>query len=115
MCFRLYAAVRPTGQALDSVAFRHGLDVRTAERGATGYLEVAWGDCACSLYTKKEGRERAVGFIEDVLDSGVEVQLLFFSDGETPDPSGDPVPVSRATFHAQGLQALPSGRVAQIR
>ncbi len=118
MCFRLLAAVRHEGplEALEALAAQHGLDVRAAPAGAgEGYLEVCWGDCACSLYTRKDGRERAVAFVEALWARGLPLQLWLFTDGETLQPGGNPEVVSLEDFRARGLQALPEGRVAVLR
>ncbi len=117
MCFRLLAAVKGplSDEGVAHLALRHGLDVRSAEKGGVRFVEIAWGDCACSLYTRREGRERAVGFVADLLAQGAEVQLLLFSDGDEVDwTSGAPERVDLAAFQARGLQALPERRVALL-
>ena len=112
MCFRLLAALRPEAtQTLERAAAGHGLDVRVA----APYVEIAWGDCACSLYTRREGRARVVAFLDELFRSGHRVQLLLFSDGESftwDERAPDRVAISR--LRAEGLAALPDARVAEI-
>ncbi|HEX4620918.1 MAG TPA: hypothetical protein VH208_05050 [Myxococcaceae bacterium] len=118
MCFRLYAAVRgpPEPGALEQLGFRCGLDVRVASNDRTRFVEVAWGDCACSLYTRSEGRERVVRFVDGLLGQGVAVQLLLLRDEEAADwASRPPAEVSAEAFRATALAALPEGRVTQLR
>jgi hypothetical protein len=118
MCFRLLAAVDPPmdAEALKALAFRQGLDVRVGPSAQARFVEVAWGDCACSLYTGREGRERAVGLVEALLGQGLAVQLLLFSDGaELRWESSAPRAVAMEAFRAGGLQALPEGEVAEVR
>jgi hypothetical protein len=116
MCFRLYAAVRGPADAIAQLGFRCGLDVRVVPQGETRLVEVAWGDCACSLYTRGEGRERVVRFVDGLLAQGVAVQLLLLRDEEAVEwASRPPVEVSAEAFRATALAALPEGRVAQLR
>jgi hypothetical protein len=129
MCFRLLAAVRkppqlsasgsePVSQdvqALNQLAFTHGLDVRTATHAATGFVEVAWGECACSLYTRRDGRERVVGFVDALVADGWQLQLLLFSDGDELDwTTAEPAEVSLETFRIEGLASLPERWVARV-
>lgn len=118
MCFRLLAAVDPPmdAEALKALAFNRGLDVRVGPGADARFVEVAWGDCACSLYTGREGRERAVGFVEALLSRGLAVQLLLFSDGdELRWGARAPRAVAVEAFRTSGLQALPEGEVAEVR
>ncbi len=118
MCFRLLAVITDfSPRALGPLGVSHGLDLRfsSAHQGEGTLVEIGWGDCACSLYTRKEGRERVVGWVEAILERGGSVQLLLLSDGDsiswrTPKP--EEVPFSR--FEQQGLQALTEGSVVQI-
>jgi hypothetical protein len=110
MCFRLLAALDPPGSELEARAARHGLDVRA--RGP--YLEVAWGDCACSLYTRHEGRGRLLALVEELLSAGHRVQLLLFTDGEPFAWEGEPAQVSLEALREHGLAALPEGAVAEL-
>jgi hypothetical protein len=117
MCFRLYAAVRgpPDAGGLEELGFRCGLDVRVASNDATRFVEVAWGDCACSLYTRGEGRERVVRFVEGLLARGNTVQLLLLRDEEAAAwVSSAPAEVAAEEFRARALAALPEGRVTQL-
>ena len=117
MCFRLLLAT-PEAQnhsdasTLESLAFACGLDIRLAARGPLQFVELSWGDCACSLYTQREGRQRAVRFTEVLRGAGREVQLLLLTDGATLDEARDPVTIRFQDFREQGLAALPEGRVA---
>lgn len=134
MCFRLLAALQrapelPAGnsspsegeeaaaslQVLERIAFENGLDVRVAPRGPTRYVEVAWGDCACSLYTRRDGRERVVGFVDAVRRAGWSIELLLCVDDQDLDlGSANPDEVSADRFRSEGLAALPEGRVARL-
>ncbi len=122
MCYRLLAAVHlpagvaPTGvEPLQALAVAHGLDVRAHEAGAAlGYLEIAWGDCACSLYTRKDGRERVVAFVEALAAKALAPQLLLFNDGDALALQGPPATVPLGDFLRRGLQALPEGQVALL-
>src|SRR5262245_18913381 len=122
MCFRLLAAVRDPREltpaperALEELAVKHGLDVRVAPDGPTHFVEIAWGACACSLYSGRRGRERVVGFVRELLARGLTVQLLLFSDGEALDMStAVPEPVGAHDFERDGLGALPEGKAAQL-
>ncbi len=128
MCFRLLTAlafpptlaswaVDPVAPELQALAFAQGLDVRLGPPGPARYLEIAWGDCACSLYTGRRGRERVVGLVEALQDRGVEVQLLLGVDGQVAELEGegsvDLVPME--VFRLQGLAALPVGRPVRLR
>jgi hypothetical protein len=100
---------------LKRLAVSHGLDVRVATQAETRFIEVAWGDCACSLYTKAEGRDRAVGFVRALRESGVEVELLLFQDGETLGGlAATPALLTWEEFSVSGLQALPEARVTRL-
>jgi len=118
MCYRLLvaSACAPELPELEALAAAQGLDIRTAAAGgALGYLEIAWGDCACSLYTRKDGRERAVGFVEALWSRGLQPQLLLFRDDmELALEESPPVQVPLEAFRQQGLQALPEGKVAVL-
>jgi hypothetical protein len=118
MCFRLYIAARGASTPdaeLSRLAVSHGLDVRTALGADTRFLEVAWGDCACSLYTRGEGRERVIAFVRALLDSGLALQLLLFQDGETLEAlRAPPLALSQDAFFAAGLQGLPEARVVEL-
>jgi hypothetical protein len=117
MCFRLLAAARPPApDTLTRAAVEEGLDVRVASTVRTDFVEIAWGDCACSLYSGKRGRERVVAFVERLLqDDALQLQLLLFSD-DLPVAWNDegPLEVSGDAFHAEGLGALPEGRVVVL-
>jgi hypothetical protein len=118
MCFRLLGAIRSadgrTAPAVDALAFECGLDVRQATRSGTEFLEIAWGDCACSLVTRGEGRQRAIRFVEALFARGCRVQLLLLTDdGEAWQP-GAPVTLPRHVFRDHALAALPEGRVAEL-
>jgi len=116
VCFRLLAAVRgqTTPEELTQSAVLCGLDVRTRPDAPTHFVEVAWGDCACSLYTRKEGRDRVTQWVDGLLDRGLRVQLLLFRDEEPP-LAGDAVAhVGRDAFRREALGALPEARVAEI-
>jgi len=100
---------------LTKLGVENGLDVRAASSPAAHFAEIAWGDCACSLYTRREGRQRAVKFVEALLDRGLNVQLLLYQDGETFDWQGQPVErVSLEEFRLEALRILPEGRVAEL-
>jgi hypothetical protein len=123
MCYRLLAAVHlgasPAPDALaqlEQLAAALGLDMRTSPSGPEhGYVEIAWGDCACSLYSTKAGRERAVGFVEALLQRGEHLHLLLFTDAEPPQLSpSPPEKVALECFRTQGLQALPEGRACVL-
>src|SRR5438105_11274056 len=121
MCFRLLAAIRsnaklsPENQFLEATAFRCGLDVRVAPRGITSYVELAWGDCACSLYTRREGWERVAKFVDQVMSTGSAVQLLLYSDGDEFDAQGEPRTVAYSELAARGLSALPERQVCLLQ
>lgn len=118
MCFRLLAAVDPpiAPEALSQLAVERGLDVRAGGVGPEARLaEIAWGDCACSLYTRREGRLRAVALVEALLGTGRTVQLLLLGDGEELRWSTSaPAALALDAFREGGLQALPQGEVAQL-
>ena len=118
MCFRLYIAAQggtASELELSRTAVKHGLDVRLALRSDTRFIEVAWGDCACSLYTRGEGRERVVAFVRELVAGGFELQLLLFQDGETLDAmAASPVEMAFATFASGGLQALSEALVTRL-
>ena len=130
VCFRLLAGVRPRlsapgGAQADSsesltcllakLGVECGLDVRAASSPAADFAEIAWGDCACSLYTRREGRQRAVKFVEALLERGLAVQLLLYQDGETFNWEGQSAErVSLEAFRLEALRILPEGRVAEI-
>jgi hypothetical protein len=117
MCFRLFAAVRgqPEMGSLEQLGFRCGLDVRVASQEETRLVEVAWGACACSLYTRGEGRERVVRFVDALLAQHLTVQLLLLRDEEAAAwATRAPAEVSAQDFRARALAALPEGRVAQL-
>lgn len=100
---------------LTKLGVDNGLDVRAAASPAADFAEIAWGDCACSLYTRREGRQRAVKFVEALLERGLKVQLLLYQDGETFDWQGQPVErVSLEEFRLEALRILPEGRVAEL-
>jgi hypothetical protein len=116
MCFRLLAAVRsPDGAMLEHIAYENGLDVRVRTQGPLGFVEVAWGDCACSLYTGRRGRERVGGFLRALVEKGLEVQLLLFEDGDALEPvDKPPLPVALEAVEKEGLAALPLREVAAL-
>src|SRR6185295_5816749 len=61
MCYRLLAAVDPPIAPAQwrALATAHGLDLRVDESAPeVRFAEIATGDCACSLYTRREGRLR---------------------------------------------------------
>src|SRR4051812_41448587 len=84
MCFRLLVACEPAlpPAAVEALSTREGLDVRATEAAGRAFLEVAWGDCACSLYSLRAGRERVVGFVAALRSSSRELQLLLAQDEE---------------------------------
>jgi hypothetical protein len=116
VCFRLLAALPGVStDELEQLAVANGLDVRVSAQADRRFVEIAWGDCACSLYTRKEGRDRAVCFVDAILARGWTLQLLLFNDGETFDwQSGSPIPIPLEDFRREGLQALPDGKVASL-
>jgi hypothetical protein len=118
MCFRLLAAVDPPlppGE-LRALATEQGLDLRADESAAEArFAEISWGDCACSLYTRREGRLRTVALVEVLLARGRSVQLLLFQDGdELRWETRSPAQIPLATFREGGLQSLPEGEVAVV-
>ena len=115
MCFRLLAAVKGMPpSSLELTATRVGLDVRAADRGTGRFVELAWGDCACSLYTRKEGKDRAVAFVEALLRGGCEVQLLLARDDEPLALEGPVERIALEHFRAEGLPRLPEGKVVAL-
>jgi len=120
VCFRLLAALGEEGppfSASDALALgvRCGLDIRAAPPPAQRTLEVAWGACGCSLYTRKEGRDRTVSFVEGLLQRGWKVQLLLGRDDE---PMRWEAPVSAIAwevFAHESVACLPEGQVALIQ
>ena len=115
VCFRLLAAIHPAPrEGLGALAVGAGLDVREGARGAGRFVEIAWGDCACSLYTRKQGRDRVVALAEALLTQSCEVQLLLARDEEPLNFDGAPVRVSLDQLRTEGLGSLPQGRVARL-
>ncbi len=102
-------------QLLAKLGTESGLDVRVASSPASEFVEIAWGDCACSLYTRREGRQRVIAFIDALLARELRVQLLLYQDGEAFDwtrPSVERVPLE--AFRREALRALPEGRVTEL-
>jgi hypothetical protein len=117
VCFRLLAAVQPSPESAwaDQLAVKHGLDIRRATKAAADYIEIAWGECACSLVTRGEGRARALAFVDALLVAGMTVQLLLGQDDdEVVWTDGPPAVVAWSALAAQGLRALPEGRPARV-
>lgn len=118
MCYRLLAAVDPPIAPGEwrALATRHGLDLRADESLAEArFAEISWGDCACSLYTGREGRLRAVALVEALLDQRRSVQLLLMQDGEEIRwEARAPAQVALPAFREAGLQSLPEGTVAAV-
>jgi hypothetical protein len=132
MCFRLWAALadrsalpstEQTGRAdpearkaLEELAVSKGLDVRVSREQPLHFLEIAWGDCACSLYSGREGRQRVVSLVDGLVQKGFTVQLLLFTDGEPLNfQSQPPHRVSLEDFRREALAALPEGKVAELQ
>jgi hypothetical protein len=118
MCFRLFAALSHTGDgslatALTESATREGLDVRAGVGATAAFVEIAWGDCACSLVTRKDGRERMVSWLSSL--TGGDVQLLLFQDDNPPLLQGPVLECDWEVFKEQGLAALEEGQVTRIR
>src|SRR5262249_37774565 len=91
-----------------------GLDVRVQQREERIFAIIAWGECACSLYTTREGRERLLAFIGGL--AADRIQLLLYRDGELPGWENEaPTPVAWDALRLQGLAALPEGIVAEIQ
>jgi hypothetical protein len=118
MCYRLLAAVHPPIAPGEwrALATERGVDLRADETAAeVRFAEVSWGDCACSLYTRREGRLRAVALVEALLERGRAVQLLLLQDGEEVSFNGRlPADVPLSAFREAGLQSLPEGSVAAL-
>jgi len=118
MCYRLLAAVDPpiAPDAWRALANEHGVDLRADESaGEVRFAEVSWGDCACSLYTRREGRLRVVAVAEALLAQRRSVQLLLLQDGdEIAFPNRAPATVPLSAFRESGLQSLPEGTVAAL-
>ena len=118
MCFRLLAAVDPpiAPGELRALATERGLDLRADESAVEArFAEVSWGDCACSLYTRREGRLRVVALVEALLERGLAVQLLLLQDGEEIRwATQAPATVALDAFREGGLQSLPEGAVAAV-
>ncbi len=118
MCYRLLAAVDPPippGE-LRALAAEHGLDLRADEAAAEArFAEISWGDCACSIYTRREGRLRVVALVEALLERRRAVQLLLVQDGEEIRWANQaPAEVALDAFREGGLQSLPEGTVAEV-
>ena len=110
MCWRLAAALDgalPEAEALGAAA---GLDVTANGK----VLDVAWGDCACSLRTKDEGRRRLGAFVRALLDHGARVQLVLVEQGVPLALAGEIEMLPVELLEADGLAALPEGRVVEI-
>jgi hypothetical protein len=118
MCFRLLAAVEPpiAPDAWRALATEHGLDLRVDESASeVRFAEISWGDCACSLYTRREGRLRAVALVEALLEQRRSVQLLLLQDGEEISfANRAPADLPLGAFREGGLQSLPEGSVATV-
>lgn len=116
MCFRLLAATRDADvAAIERLAFECGLDVRVAPKDATHFVEIAWGDCACSLYTRREGTQRVSQLVQGLLARANEVQLLLLVDGQPVSPdSGEPAELPLEVLEREGLAALPEGSVVRV-
>ena len=128
MCFRLLAAIAPGVEpegsapaplddlrAVASIGARHGLDMKVDASSSAALLSVCWGDCACSLYTGAEGRNRLVGWAEEVLAQPYRLQLLFFNDGQECPWSSEPVTnIPIDIFRREGLGALTAGKVTEL-
>lgn len=117
MCFRLLLASDGTGWDLAEVerwGAQAGLDVRGQVAANRIFVNLAWGDCACSLYTRREGRERLLNFIGRL--SGDRIQLLLYCDGDLPDWATSDVAMFKwEHLRVQGLAGLPEGRVVELR
>jgi hypothetical protein len=121
MCFRLLASVGGFESAeVERLGSAEGLDVspgpQTLSVGndpSRRFVHIAWGACACSLYTRKEGRGRVVGLVERLLERGP-VQLLLMNDSGPDFQAGPVAPIALEELRAQGLAALDEGRVAEI-
>lgn len=107
-------APREQVEALEDLAYPLGLSVRVARRDPERLVEVAWGECACALHTRGEGRQRAVKLVEVSAAQGLELLLLLSVDELPIDSSGRPLEVPGATFRELGLAALPEGRLASV-
>ena len=118
MCYRLLAAVDPpiAPGAWRALATEHGVDLRADESaGEVRFAEVSWGDCACSLYTRREGRLRVVALVEALLAQRRSIQLLLLQDGEEISfANRAPATVPLSAFRESGLQSLPEGSVAAL-
>jgi len=73
-------------------------------------VEVAWGDCACALVLRKDGRERLVAWLKTL----GEVQLLLSQDEEPVALEGPLAVCSWEELEERGLSALAEGRVTRI-
>lgn len=118
MCYRLLAAVDPPIAPAQwrALATAHGLDLRADESAPeVRFAEISMGDCACSLYTRREGRLRTVALVEALLDQRRSVQLLLMQDGEEIRwETRAPAEVALPAFRETGLQSLPEGSVAAV-
>ncbi|HEY8211536.1 MAG TPA: hypothetical protein VIG99_28835 [Myxococcaceae bacterium] len=118
MCYRLLAAVDPPIAPGEwrALATHHGLDLRVDETSPeVRFAEISMGDCACSLYTRREGRLRTVALVEAFLDQRRSVQLLLMQDGEEIRwETRAPAEVALPAFRESGLQSLPEGSVAAV-
>ena len=119
MCVRLLGAVLGGSGGLREAAVAAGLDLRLPERlQGTGRVlfELAWGDCACSLATSRDGGERVAAFAASVLVRGARLQLLLFDEQEGPGSfDGAPAPeLALGELAARGLHALLDGRAMEV-
>ncbi|MGQ0503956.1 MAG: hypothetical protein ACT4TC_01400 [Myxococcaceae bacterium] len=112
MCYRLFAsAVDAEPAALEALATEHGLDLRVR----APYVEIAWGDCACSLYTRADGRARIVAFLNALSERRIRPQLLLLEDDALETLPSTPLEkVPLGLFRERGLQALPEGQVCVV-
>jgi hypothetical protein len=97
------------------MAFESGVDIQPLQTQGLVSCEIAWGDCACSLYSQKRGRERVVEFVDRVLKAHSSIQLLLWTDDAPPSWSGGaPLEMELDVFRRDGLWALPEGQVVAL-
>ena len=119
MCVRLLGAVLGGNGGLHEAATAAGLDLKLPGRlQGTGRVlfELAWGDCACALATRKDGGERVASFASTVLVRGARLQLLLFDEQDGPgrfDGASAPE-LAMSELAARGLHALLDGRAVEV-
>jgi hypothetical protein len=119
VCFRLLAALGEgpsvSTEDLEALATREGLDARAVNAHGRAFVDIAWGDCACSLYTRKDGLARVIAFLDALHDRSFRIQLLLqVDDAELQEGTGDPPRMAIDDLRTGGLAALPEGLVVEL-